>query len=164
MSNNRHRHQRTPADVRGRCRQVRPSKSGGRPHRALASGRRGRRFKSGHPDQLKAAPLRGAAGSASAPRSALGGPRGARPAAAAGFPPDHPSSLTSQAGCVLLAVRSLQADTGGSAVSYRPVVRGIPCPDCSDKFLHQRFISVPVRDNVKSWGICGMCGFVGSEN
>jgi hypothetical protein len=32
------------------ARQVRQSKSGGRPRRALASGRRGRRFKSGHPD------------------------------------------------------------------------------------------------------------------
>ena len=51
VSNNRHRQRRTPADADGRSFPGQASRSPGSPHRNLASGRRGRRFKSGHPDQ-----------------------------------------------------------------------------------------------------------------
>jgi hypothetical protein len=50
VSNNRRRQQRTPADADGRSRPGKACRSAGSLQRDLASGRRGRRFKSVHPD------------------------------------------------------------------------------------------------------------------
>jgi hypothetical protein len=50
VSNYRHRRQWTSADVDGRCFPGQARRATGSRHRDLASGRRGRRFKSGHPD------------------------------------------------------------------------------------------------------------------
>ncbi len=84
MSNNHHRQQWTPADADGRCFPGQTCRSPGSPHRDLASGRRGQQHCRIRPWLcIKAAPLRAAAGPASAPGSALGGPPGARRATAA---------------------------------------------------------------------------------
>jgi hypothetical protein len=50
VSNNRQRQQRTPANTDGRCFPGQTCRSAGSGRSDLASGRRGRRFKSGHPD------------------------------------------------------------------------------------------------------------------
>ena len=68
----------------------------------------------------QAAPLRGAAGPASAPRSALGGPRGARRAASREAPLDQHSSSATQTGCVLLAALS-PAGSGSQQPDARAV-------------------------------------------
>ena len=56
LSNNRHVRHRTLTDVDGRSFPGQACRSAGCPCRKLASGRRGRRFKSGHPDQVKHGP------------------------------------------------------------------------------------------------------------
>jgi Enoyl-CoA hydratase/isomerase len=53
VSDNRHRQRWTPADAHGRSIACHTCYGAGSPHRYLAWGRRGRRFKSGHPDQVK---------------------------------------------------------------------------------------------------------------
>jgi len=61
LSDNRHRQRWTPADTHGRSAAGHACCSAGSTRRNLASGRRGRRFKSGHPDPGQSAgfPFRG---------------------------------------------------------------------------------------------------------
>ena len=56
VSDNRHRQRWTPADTPRRSAAGHTCCGAGSPRRNLASGRRGRRFESGHPDQLKRVP------------------------------------------------------------------------------------------------------------
>jgi hypothetical protein len=57
VSDNRHGQWRTSADIHGRSAAGRARYGAGKPGRNLASGRRGRRFKSGYPDQLRRHPI-----------------------------------------------------------------------------------------------------------
>jgi fatty acid desaturase len=50
VSNNHHRHRRTAADADGQCFPGQAGRGAGSPHHSLASGRRGREFKSPHPN------------------------------------------------------------------------------------------------------------------